>query len=222
MPKTFPTTPLLSLHLGQIEAYGPEGQPSAIRKQPVPGPVIAITTGLIGDHQADLRNHGGPDKAIHHYPFDHYAAWRRDLPERADRFEAAGAFGENLSTLGLTEANVCLGDVFRVGNAAIQVSQGRQPCWKLNTRFDQADMVARVRESGRTGWYYRVVQSGEIMPGDPFELVQRILPDWPLTRLWQVLFHAPVDREALAELSRLDLLAESWRSRAAKRIAEGG
>jgi len=217
-----PTTPLLTLHLGQIAPFGPEGQTSAIRKHPVPGPVMVTTTGLIGDQQADPRYHGGPDKALHHYPFEHYAAWRAECPDRAGRFDAPGAFGENLSTQGLTEANVCLGDVYQIGTAVIQVSQGRQPCWKLNARFDLPDMIERIRANGRTGWYYRVVQTGEIEPGDSFERVQRPLPEWPLARLWRVLFHDPIDTAALSELSRLDLLAESWRARAAKKLAEAG
>lgn len=215
-------TTLLTLHLGQTAPFGPEGQTSAIGKHPVPGPVMVTATGLVGDQQADPRYHGGPDKALHHYPLEHYAAWRRELPEQAAQFQTPGAFGENLSTQGLTEEDVCLGDVFQIGGAIIQVSQGRQPCWKLNTRFDQPDMVERIRANGRTGWYYRVLQPGEIEPGDRFERVQRPLPEWPLTRLWQVLFHEPSDTEALLELSRLDLLAESWRARAMKRLAEAG
>ncbi len=217
-----PQTPLLTLHLGHIAHFGPEGQTSAIRKHPVPGPVIATATGLAGDQQADPRYHGGLDKAIHHYPFEHYAAWRTELPQQAAQFQTPGAFGENLSTQGLTEANICLGDCFQIGTAVIQVSQGRQPCWKLNARFDIPDMIERVRASGRTGWYYRVLQPGEIKPGDPFERVQRLLPEWPLTRLWQVLFHEPTDIEALLELSRIEILAENWRTRAAKKIAETG
>lgn len=218
MPTPAPTT-LLSLHLGRIEPFGPEGQTSAIRKRPVAGPVRVTLSGLAGDQQADPRHHGGPDKALHHYPFEHYAAWRDELPAQAARFQAPGGFGENLSTRGLTEANVCLGDRFRVGRAVLQVSQGRQPCWKLNARFEVEDMVARVLASGRAGWYYRVLQEGEIAPGDRFELLERPLADWPLSRLWQVLFHPPFDAMALAELSRLDLLSENWRARAANRIA---
>lgn len=214
-----PAAPLLSLRTGAIAAFGPQGEPSAIVKLPVPGRLAVGPHGLAGDHQADRVHHGGADKALHHYPFDHYDAWLMELPERAALLHSPGAFGENLSTLGMTEANVCLGDVYRLGNALLQVSQGRQPCWKLNRRFGIDDMVARIVASGRTGWYYRVLETGEIGAGDRFELISRDWPDWPLARLWQVLFGQPVEADALGELARLDVLASSWRERAARRLA---
>lgn len=219
MIPTPPSAPLLSLRTGRVEAFGPAGEPSAIRKLPVPGRMAVATEGLAGDRQADRQHHGGPDKALHHYPFDHYAAWLMELPERADLLHAPGAFGENLATLGMTENNVCLGDTYRLGTALLQVSQGRQPCWKLNRRFGVDDMVARVMASVRTGWYYRVLEPGEIGAGDRFELVERPCPNWPLTRLWQVLFGAAVDAAALEALGRHELLAVSWRERAGKRLA---
>lgn len=215
-----PAAPLLSLRTGRSAAFGPGGEPSAIAKLPVPGRQAIGPEGLAGDQQADRAHHGGPDKALHHYPFDHYGAWLMDLPGQAALLHAPGAFGENLATLGMTEANVCLGDVYRLGSAVVQVSQGRQPCWKLNHRFGVEDMVARVVASGRTGWYYRVLAAGEAGAGDCFELIERPRPDWPLARLWQVLFGQPVEAGALAELGRLDVLSANWRGRAGKRLAE--
>jgi MOSC domain-containing protein YiiM len=217
-----PSTRLLGLHIGHVEPFGPEGGTSAIRKQAMPGPVAVNTLGLAGDQQADPRYHGGPDKAIHHYPFEHYAAWRAELPERAALFQAPGGFGENLSTLGLTEDNVCLGDIFRVGSAMLQVSQGRSPCWKLDIRFEVADMTARVLASGRTGWYYRVLEAGAIEAGDAFELIERRHADWPLARLWRVLFRERTDTDALARLAGMAVLAENWRARAARCLDESG
>jgi MOSC domain-containing protein YiiM len=216
---TPPAVPLLSLRTGTVAPFGPEGEPSALVKLPVAGRRAVGPDGLAGDHQADRAHHGGPDKALHHYPFDHYGTWLMELPERADLLHSPGAFGENLATLGMTEANVCLGDVYRLGSAVIQVSQGRQPCWKLNRRFGVADMVARVVASGRTGWYYRVLEPGEIGAGDRFELIARDWPDWPLERLWRVLFGPAVEADALGELARLDVLATSWRERAGRRLA---
>lgn len=217
-----PSAPLLSLRTGRIAAFGPAGEPSAIAKLPVAGRLPVGPDGLAGDQQADREHHGSHDKALHHYPFDHYGTWLMELPQLAGLLHTPGAFGENLSTLGMTEANVCLGDTFRLGDAVIQVSQGRQPCLKLNWRFGVDDMLARVRASGRTGWYYRVLEPGEVGAGDRFELIERGWPDWPLARLWQVLFGTGNDLDALAELSRLDVLALSWRERVARRLAGPG
>lgn len=211
---------LLSLHAGQARSFGPEGQSSAIHKVPVEGLRRITFQGLEGDVQADLKNHGGSDKALHHYPREHYAPWRAELPHRAELF-VPGGFGENLSTLGLTEATVCLGDIFTLGGAVVQVAQGRKPCWKLNVRFDVVDMARRVQDTGRTGWYYRVLEEGAVAPGEPLTRVERLCPDWPLDRLWRVLSQVPADRAALEELAGLGVLAANWRETARKRLAGG-
>jgi MOSC domain-containing protein YiiM len=215
---------LLSPRVGGIALLGPGVSPgvisSAIEKRPVAGPIALTRLGLAGDAQADRRHHGGPDKALHHYPAQHYAAWRRELPGQADLFEPGG-FGENLSTTGLSEENVCLGDIFRLGSATIQVSQGRQPCWKLNLRFALPDMARRVQEKGRTGWYYRVLEEGEVGPGDRLLQVARPHPDWPLARLLRLLHHDTLDRAGLAAIAELAVLAPGWRDIAAKRLRSG-
>ncbi|MDP2788035.1 MAG: MOSC domain-containing protein [Pseudomonadota bacterium] len=213
-------TPLLSLRIGQVQAFGPAGQPSAIGKLAVSGRIAASKLGLAGDEQADSIHHGGIDKALHHYPFEHYAAWARELPAQAALFEAGG-FGENLSTRGLDEGSVCLGDVFQIDSAIIQVSQGRKPCWKLNQRFGVADMARRVQDSGRTGWYYRVLVEGNIAPDAELTLIERPQPEWTLARLIKVIYHDQPDRQALAALAKLDILAPSWREMAKKRLATG-
>lgn len=123
---------------GRVAPLGVKGAASAIAKTPVVGPVAVGPLGLAGDEQADRRVHGGPEKAVHHYALDHAAAWRGDLPGLRDLLEQPGAFGENFSTHGLTEHDVCVGDLWRVGSALLQVSQARQPCFKLNLRFERA------------------------------------------------------------------------------------
>lgn len=213
--------PLLSLRTGRIETLGAEALPSAIDKRPVSGRLAVTRLGLEGDQQADRKHHGGADKALHHYPAEHYPAWRVQLPDQADRF-GIGGFGENFSTLGLTEDQVCLGDIYSLGRAIIQVSQGRSPCRKLNLRFDVPDMVERVTASGRTGWYYRVLVEDTVAPGDSLVRLERPHPDWPLTRLWRVLFTDPPDRPALDELAALSVLSVSWRQRARERGKAGG
>jgi MOSC domain-containing protein YiiM len=216
-----PPVAAVQLRLGRALPFGPNGEPSAIDKHPAVGPLRLTVNGFEGDEQGDRRHHGGPDKAVHHYPEEHYAAWRLELPELPkDRFQA-GAFGENLSTVGLTEANVCIGDVFGLGAARIQVSQARQPCWKLNLRFGSSDMSRRVQDSGRTGWYYRVLETGEVAPGAALRLLDRPHPDWPLARVLCYLYEDPLNLGALAAIAALANLSASWRELAQRRLASG-
>lgn len=213
--------PLLSLRIGQAVPFGPNGEPSAIDKAASTRALLVRATGLEGDAQGDRRFHGGPEKALHHYAFDHYPHWQAQLPLQAGRFATAGAFGENLVTLGLTEDNVCIGDRFALGGAIIAVSQARQPCWKLNLRFARDDMAALVQASLRTGWYYRVLQPGWVAPHDQLMLLQRTQPDWPLTRILQAFYRDPLHRDALQAIAALPELSESWRLLAQKRLQLG-
>lgn len=212
---------IAALLVGRAVPFGKPGAVSAIGKRPVAGPVALGTRGLAGDEQGDRRLHGGPDKAVHHYALDHYAAWRRELRPAPAVLAAAGAFGENLSTTGLTEAEVCVGDLYRAGTAMLQVSQGRQPCWKLNHRFGVADMARRVQTSGRTGWYYRVVEPGMVAEGDALALIDRPHPGWTLARILRALYVETLDRETLAGIAALDVLAPSWRALARRRLESG-
>lgn len=205
-----------ALLTGVVRPYTRPGSLSAIAKTPVEGAVAVTVEGLAGDEQGDRRVHGGPDKAIHHYPRDHYADWRRDLGDHA-LLDAPGAFGENVSTRGLTEAEVCLGDRFRLGSALVEVSQSRQPCWKLNDRFGVADMARRVQDSGRTGWYYRVLETGVVRAGDDLVLVERRFPDWPLARLVDLLYRKGAERGLIASALQLPLVP-SWRKLLERRL----
>jgi len=209
--------PIQSLHVGQVGELQPGNIASAIAKRPVHAAVAVTHFGLEGDQQADRQHHGGYDKALHHYPAEHYAAWRQEFPDQAALFEPAG-FGENISTLGMTEADVCLGDVFRLGTAIVQVSQGRQPCAKLNLRFGVPEMLLRVKETGRTGWYYRVLTEGLVRPGDSLVLMDRPEPFWSLSRVWDVLFGAKRDEPGLHILAGHPLLGQSWQDRAVRRL----
>lgn len=194
---------------GKVVDFTRPGSRSAIAKSPVRGEVFVGRLGLSGDEQGDLRVHGGPDKAVHHYPHDHYAGWRADLGEHP-LLAAPGAFGENLSSSGLTEHDVCLGDQFRLGTSLVEISQSRQPCWKLSDRFQVSDMARRVQDSGRTGWYYRVLEEGRLQAGDRLELVDRPHPQWPLSRIIDVLYQRTLEPSLLAQI--LDLpLVPSWR-----------
>ncbi len=210
-----PASPhILQVLTGTVAPLGAAGKSSAIAKQPVSGPVAIGPLGLHGDAQADVRVHGGPDKAVHLYAWPHYAAWRSELGA-APVLQAPGAFGENLAVAGLDEAGVCIGDHWRAGSAVLEVTQGRQPCWKLNLRFGHKDMARRLQDTGRTGWYWRVLEPGQLQAGDAIHLVERPHPAWTLARVVDLLYHRPLDREALQGLARLHL-PPSW-----QRIVQG-
>jgi MOSC domain-containing protein YiiM len=210
--------------IGQVRPFGPKGVPSGIDKRAIADAVRVTALGLSGDGQGDPKHHGGPEKALHHYAYDHYTAWRAELADLSTRagtvLSAPGAFGENLSTTGLTEADICIGDRFRLGTALVEVSQARQPCWKLNHRFGHAGMSRAVQQSLRTGWYYRVLEVGELRVGDALMLASRPYPDWSLARLLRVLYVDRLDYAALAEIAELPPLAESWRKLARRRLAK--
>lgn len=211
-------TAIRAILVGKTGPLGRRGVASGIFKHPVDYPVDVSRTGLAGDEQGDRMRHGGPEKALHHYAFDHYAVWRGEAPEFADHLDREGAFGENLSTEGLTEADVCIGDVYRLGTALVQVSQARQPCWRLNERFGDATMARQVQDTGRTGWYYRVLEEGSVGPSDTLDLLDRPAGDWPLKRVLRVLYHDTLNTDALRQLADLDPLSESWRAIARHRL----
>jgi MOSC domain-containing protein YiiM len=212
-------TVVAALLCGRARPYTRPGSMSAIAKTALAGRVRIGESGLEGDEQGDPRVHGGPDKAVHHYPYDHYRAWREELGPHA-LLERPGAFGENLSSAGLTEAAVCLGDRFRCGTVLLEVSQARQPCWKLNDRFAVADMARRVQASGRTGWYYRVLEAGEVEAGEALDLVERPWPQWSLQRIATMLYTRTLDREELQAALALPLVP-SWRKLVDARLARG-
>ena len=198
---------VLALLRGKARPFA-RGESSAIAKLPVEGPIRIRTLGLEGDEQADPRYHGGPDKAVHHYPADHYAHWGT-LAVDHPLLNAPGAFGENVSTWGLTENEVCIGDRLRLGSTLLEVSQGRQPCWKLNDRFGLPDMALRVQTSLRAGWYLRVLQVGQVQAGDTVWLLARPHPEWPIDRLLRVIAERDCAPETLREILTLPL-PPSW------------
>jgi len=183
-------------------------------KDAVDGPVWLSRTGLAGDGQADRQNHGGPDKAINAYAEEHYADWRETLglPEIGP-----GGFGENFTTAGMREPDVCVGDIYESGSALIQVSQPRQPCWKLARRWRVKDFVARVQRNGRTGWYFRVLREGEVAAGETLVMVERPYPRWTIAAANEVMYRGKRDRSATLDLAACPALAESWRASLTRR-----
>jgi MOSC domain-containing protein YiiM len=213
--------PITEMFVGRAVPFGPRGEPSAIEKCSAPSPWTITVHGLAGDEQGDAVHHGGSDKALHHYPREHYDTWQTAVPALAPYLEYAAAFGENISTFGLSEPTVCIGDVFKAGSAVLQVSQARQPCWKLNVRFGHPAMAQLVQGSGRTGWYYRVLEPGRVHPGDALSCIDRPQPSWTLARVLDLLYHRPLELESLRSLSEVPQLAQGWRRLIENRIARG-
>jgi MOSC domain-containing protein YiiM len=173
---------------------------------------------LEGDGQADLTNHGGPEKAINAYPLEHYVYWQETLGLRD---LAHGAFGENFTLTGVLEADVCIGDVFDIGDARIQISQPRQPCWKLARRWRVKDFALRVQDTGRTGWYFRVLKEGLVGAGTKLVLIDRPYPQWTVSLANDVMHHRLFDMEAARSLMNCHLLSTRWKESLAKRLATG-
>ena len=199
---------------------GPLGSTvSGIAKLPAPGPQRVERLGIVGDRQADLRVHGGEDKAVHCYAWSHYEYWRGVLPGNS-LLDAPGAFGENLSMAGIDERDVRIADRWRIGGVLFEVSQGRQPCFKLNLRFGARDMAARVQESLRAGWYLRVLEPGCVAAGDSAELIERPYPSHSVADLLALIRDRETDPDRLAPVLRLPL-TPSWRKLFERRLASG-
>jgi MOSC domain-containing protein YiiM len=201
---------LTSLNVGR-PAYIRDGEPwtTGIHKSPVSGPVRLAAKNLDGDGQADLTVHGGPDKAVCVYSVDHYPFWREELGVREC---GPGWFGENFSVTGQTESSVSIGDVYRIGSAVVQVSQPRAPCWKLGRRWDRLDMAKRVIQSGKTGWYLRVLEPGIVECGDVLTLVDRPFGRWTIEAVNDAAYGRSSVADAARELAACPALSDAWRA----------
>lgn len=214
---------LIGLQMGMPRTHGTAGAAdpmdrewtSGFFKEPVVGRRQVNQLGIEGDGQADRVNHGGVDKAINVYPSEHYAGWESELGLTL----RPGAFGENFTTQELTEAEVCVGDVFRAGDLIVQVSQPRQPCWKLARRWRIKDLALRFESTGFTGWYFRVLSEGWIEAGAVFELIERPAPEWSIAAANEVMHHRKQDHAAALNLASCAALSESWKSSLTRRAA---
>ncbi len=207
----------ISLFIGGIRPLPESGRPTGIYKQAANGPLELGPEGFVGDQQADRRVHGGPDKAVHLYPAAHYARLAERFPGAASQLRI-GSMGENMSTADLVEADVRIGDIWRVGTARLQLCQPRNPCWKIDERFGCDGMAQFIAEQRITGWYWRVVTPGAVCPGDTLALEESAPLACTLAEamlLWQA--HRP----PLADLERLAAspgIADNWRQKIANRI----
>ncbi|MFC5700072.1 MOSC domain-containing protein [Cohnella faecalis] len=200
--------PLLSVNVGPARPMLYKGKEarSGIGKLPVDGSAELGLVGIDGDEQADLVNHGGEDKAVCVYSHDHYAHWESVL----GRTLGFGAFGENFTTNGLLEPETHIGDVFRVGTAVVQVSQPRQPCWKLSMKWGLDELPALVTQTGATGFYFRVLQAGSVKAGDTLTLVSSYSAAITVAEANRVMHTDKNDIEGIQRLLGVDALSDSW------------
>jgi MOSC domain-containing protein YiiM len=210
---------VVSLSVGlprEVEVHGGTVLTS-IFKAPVDRRLRVTTLNLEGDEQSDLSVHGGIDKAVYAYPSEHYEYWRRELPQ-ADL--SWGIFGENLTTEGLIEADVRIGDRFRVGSAEFVVTQPRMPCYKLGIRFGRPDILKQFLRSGRSGFYFAVTLEGEVGAGDSIELIARAEEGLTVADVVNLYTVDAENQELLRRATQSSILPESWRDYFRKRLWE--
>ncbi|WP_209125262.1 MOSC domain-containing protein [Alkalihalobacillus sp. BA299] len=205
-----------SIQIGKpksIEHNGKEIK-TGIYKAQVKGPVFIGKLNIEGDGQADLINHGGKDKAVCVYPLEHYEYWQNDL----NRTMSNGSFGENLTVKGMLEKEVCIGDTYKIGDVIVQVSQPRQPCFKLAKRNGADDLVAHVQNTGYTGYYFRVLEEGFIEVNDTIELMKRHPNKISVSYANTIMFKEKENVEGIKAILAVDELSDSWRETLQKRL----
>lgn len=190
---------------------------SAYQKLPVTGPVKVSRTQVEGDEHVDQPAHGGTEMAALAYSAGHYPHWREELG--LEGF-GPGAFGENLTIEGFEERGISIGDVFEVGDVRVQISNPRGPCANISRFWGREDLLKRVTESGRTGWYLRVLREGTIEAGMPVTRVERPQPEWTVERVFRARVDPHADLGDVAKLTELPLLSEEWRGKFRTKLAK--
>lgn len=223
---------IVGIQLGQIRTEGDSQTKhsmnrrwtTAFYKFPVTAPLYIHSLGVFGDEIADKRYHGGADKAVLAYSRDNYPKWQAELiandfadPSGYLATFGPGAFAENLTIAGQDENDVCLGDQYQIGDdesasVILEVSQPRQPCWKISRRWQHKTLTKRVAATGRTGWYFRVIRDGQVDRGQAVTLLHRPHPNWTISRANDVLLGRETDRYAAMELLALEVLAADWKA----------
>lgn len=211
---------IISVHVGLPRAVSWDGETrlTSIAKLPISGPVRVRRLNLDGDEQSDLTVHGGPDKAVYGYPSEHYPYWERWAD--VDALPPA-SFGENLTTEGMTEDEVWIGDQYRMGSALLQVTQPRMPCYKLGIHRGTQDIVAAFLDSGLSGFYFSVLEEGELATGDPIALVDRVVNSVTVRDIVRAHLKPKQHRDLLERAVRVDALADTWHTRFRARLERG-
>jgi MOSC domain-containing protein YiiM len=204
-------TKLISVNIGLPRVIMNNGEPitTGIFKEPVAGRVMLRTLNLDGDRQADLSVHGGASKAAYAYPSEHYEYWKQEFPEMKLPW---GMFGENFTTAGLFEIELNIGDKFEVGSAVVMVTEPRLPCYKLGIKFGRADIVRRFLASERTGFYFAVLQEGDVGVGDQIKLVERSKHSVKTNDITQLYTRDKHNTRLLRRAIEVEALPEGWKS----------
>jgi ferredoxin-NADP reductase/MOSC domain-containing protein YiiM len=210
-------TILREVRVGKVARLGKSDIMSGIAKSVCAGPAFIAEQRIADDEYGSPHLHGGAEQVILQYPEEHYAAWQEEFPESAERLQAGG-FGENFVASGFNESNICIGDIVEVGEARLQVSMPRQPCFRLNHRFEQPTMARRVQQTGRTGWYYRVLKPGAVGAGDTLRIVERRHPEWTISKIQHYLYVDTGNVEAMETLADLEVMAPLIRDLFRKRL----
>ena len=205
---------VVSVHVGRIAPLA-GGRPSAFVKRAVAGPVAVDTSGLAGDDQADRRYHGGVEKAVYGYDVAAYSDWVNEFPALAEHF-VPGGMAENLALTGWSEHQVCIGDCHRIGTALLQVTQSREPCATMTRALSEPRLARAMIRNGRSGWYYRVLETGLVAAGDTATLAGRTNPHWTVARFAAFTFARVKGETELTELATMSGLAPQWQARAAR------
>jgi MOSC domain-containing protein YiiM len=211
---------IVSVNVGkpQIIPYQGKELVTGIYKSPVSSSLYVSTTQLDGDGQADLTVHGGVDKALCVYSEEHYAYWEELLGRKLE----AGAFGENLTVRGFLETDVCIGDIYAIDDVIVQVSQPRQPCFKVGKRLEWAKTPLQMQETGFTGFYFRVLQEGYISKDSQVKLIAKDHEGVTLAYANQIKYHDKRSKEGAERLVQTSALSDSWKKSFMKRLAELG
>jgi MOSC domain-containing protein YiiM len=209
---------IISLNVGLPMNIKYEGQivQSAITKQPISGSIYLTKINFKGDKQADLVNHGGVDKAVCAYSYNHYSYWEKEL----DLQLSVPSFGENLTIEDLIEEQIHIGDIFQLGEAVLQVTQPRQPCYKLATKLGQPDMVLKVRNTGYSGYYFKVLEEGNVSVSDRLTLVNEDPCKISISEVNNILYHDTRNMDRVKEILQVEALAGSLRERLQGRLTE--
>ena len=207
----------LHIFVGKARPLPQSGQPSGIFKYPLAAPTWLGIEGFEGDQQADLRVHGGPDKAVHLYPATHYAELAEHFPGLASQL-VVGCLGENLSTPALTEHDVAVGDVWQLGDARLQLTQPRSPCWKIDDRLGEEGVASVIARRALTGWYWRVLSPGRVRPDDGLTLIDRPSSPWMLAAAMALMREHRPDPEGLRQLAATPGIAARWQSQIKQRL----
>ncbi len=208
---------LISINVGlpRVVTLNGGSVSTGIFKEPVAGRVMLRTLNLEGDRQADLSVHGGPSKAVYVYPSEHYDYWKRELPGMNLPW---GMFGENFTSAGLLESKVNIGDRFRIGSAVVMVTEPRMPCYKLHIKFGRSDIVKKFLASERTGFYFAVLQEGEVGAGDPIEVIEKTDDSIRVSDITRLYTREKHNLGLLRRAVEVEALPESWKNYFHERI----